>query len=62
MAAPVVSGIAALIRGYYPKLTAAQIKEIIMKSAIKRPVLSDKCVSGGIINAYNALKLAATYK
>ena len=27
----------------------------------KRVYLSDICTSGGIINAYNALKLAATY-
>ncbi len=77
MAAPVVSGIAALIRGYYPKLTAAQVKDIIMKSVVKInhkvysmgsydiPRLipfSETCVSGGVVNAYNALKLAATYK
>ncbi len=32
MAAPVVSGVAALIMEYYPKLSAAQVKEAIMKS------------------------------
>lgn len=76
MAAPVVAGLAATIRSYYPKLTALQVKEIIMKSVEKvdhpvtvmvndEPVsmpFSDLCVTGGIINAYNALKLAATYK
>lgn len=62
MAAPVVAGLAALIREYYPKLTAVQIKNIIMKSIIKRPVLADKCVSGGVVNAYNAIKLAQTYR
>ena len=62
MAAPVVVGLAALIREYYPKLTAVQVKEIIMKSVIKRDMLKDKCVSGGVVNAYNALKLAAEYK
>ncbi len=75
MASPVVAGLAALIRSYYPKLTALQVKDIIMKSAIKidhdvtikddtteRSVpFSDICVSGGVVNAYNALKLAATY-
>ena len=35
MAAPVVAGLAALIREYYPKLTAIQVKDIIMRSAIK---------------------------
>lgn len=76
MAAPVVAGLAATIRSYYPKLTAVQVKEIIMKSVVKvdhpvnvmvneEPVsmpFSDLCVTGGIVNAYNALKLAATYK
>jgi len=76
MAAPVVTGLAALIRSYYPKLTAVQVKEIILKSVVKvnhtitylkdgSPVsvpFSDICVTGGIVNAYNALKLAASYK
>ncbi len=72
MAAPVVSGIAALIRSYYPKLTALQVKNIILKSVVKvnHPVnilvgketksvpFSDLCITGGIVNTYNALKLA----
>jgi subtilisin family serine protease len=77
MAAPVVSGLAALIWGYYPRLTAEQVKEIILRSVVKvthdvtikdsdgnyRNVpFSSICVSGGIVNAYNALQLAATYK
>jgi cell wall-associated protease len=59
MAAPVVSGIAALIRSYYPKLTAVQVKDIIMKTVIKTPHLRNKCVTEGIVNAYNALELAS---
>ncbi|HTE00683.1 MAG TPA: S8 family peptidase [Mucilaginibacter sp.] len=75
MAAPVVTGLAALIRSYYPKLTALQVKEIILKSVVKvqhkvvikdgdkkrKIAFDDLCVSGGIVNAYNALNLAATY-
>ena len=74
MAAPVVSGIAALIRGYYPQLTAAHVRQIIMDSAIKistkTPLPGSKkkkvkytklCVSGGIANAYRALQIAAQY-
>jgi subtilisin family serine protease len=79
MASPVVAGLAGLIRSYYPKLTAAQVKEIIVKSVTKvnhnveyakgeEPgaekvsiPFSDLCISGGIVNTYNALKLAATY-
>lgn len=61
MAAPVVAGLAALIRAYYPKLTAAQVKDVIMKSVSKRAVLKDKCISEGVVNAYEALKLAAAF-
>ncbi|MCD0466076.1 S8 family peptidase [Flavobacterium sp. ENC] len=71
MAAPVVAGLAALLRSYYPNLTAAQVKEIILKSVSKvahpvrvqgkTGVLSDFCRTGGVVNAYEALKLAATY-
>ena len=77
MASPVVAGLAGLILSYYPELTPAQVREIIMKSVSKvvhkikykndkgenvRVPFSDICVSGGIVNAYNALKLAETYK
>jgi cell wall-associated protease len=76
MAAPVVTGLAALIREYYPKLTALEVKDIILRSVVKveHPVIiggegaqkqvhfSDICVSGGIVNAYQALQLAADYK
>ncbi|MBB5637833.1 subtilisin family serine protease [Pedobacter cryoconitis] len=61
MAAPMVSGLAALIRSYYPKLSALQVKNIIMNSVIKREILKDKCISGGVVNVYEALKLAGTY-
>ena len=62
MAAPVVSGLAAVIREYYPTLTAAQVKKIILESVVKRDALKTLCISGGVINAFEALKLAATYK
>lgn len=75
MAAPVVTGLAALIRSYYPKLTAVQVKAIIIQSVTRvnhkvkvkteksdrKVSFADLCRSGGIVNAYNALKLAATY-
>lgn len=77
MASPVVSGLAALILSYYPDLKPAQVRDIIMKSVSKvnhkikykndrdenvRVLFSEICVSGGIVNAYNALKMAETYK
>ncbi len=70
MAAPGVAGIAALIMSQYPKLTAAQVKKIIMQSGlpINRDVVVDQqkdampfsqgSKSGKIANAYNALILA----
>jgi subtilisin family serine protease len=61
MAAPVVAGLAALIREYYPKLSALQVKEIILKSVVKRDGLTNYCQTGGVVNAYNALVLAETY-
>jgi len=62
MATPVVSGIAALIRSYFPRLTAVQVKEILMKSVIAHPTLKNKCLSGGIVNAARAMELALKYK
>lgn len=61
MAAPVVAGLAGMIRAYFPKLTANQVKDILMKSVVKIEALKDKCISGGIINAYNAFELASEY-
>ncbi len=72
MAAPVVSGIAALIRSYYPQLTAVQVKEILIRSATqitdsskildpgtsKPTSMKNLCRAGGIVNAYAALRLA----
>ncbi|TDP04006.1 S8 family peptidase [Flavobacterium sp. 245] len=37
MAAPNVAGVAALIRSYYPKLKAAQVKQILMDSGVALP-------------------------
>ncbi|MEO9003523.1 MAG: S8 family serine peptidase [Ginsengibacter sp.] len=74
MAAPVVAGVAALIREYFPDLSAEQVKFVIEKSAL--PVtekvnlpgtdslvnLSAISITGGEVNALNAVKLAATLK
>ncbi len=37
MASPNVAGVAALIRSYYPKLKAAQVKQILMDSGVALP-------------------------
>ena len=72
MAAPVVSGVAALLLAYYPSLTPAAVKDIIIQSATRFPNQSvvrpgeggervpfaQLSVSGGVVNVYNALRLA----
>lgn len=74
MASPVVAGLAAFIMEYYPKLSAEQVKYVIEKSAQKpgpkvvdpgtgeEVKLADISASGGVINAYEAIKLASTLK
>jgi subtilisin family serine protease len=37
MAAPVAAGVAAVIMSYFPELSAAQVKEVLMKSVVKYP-------------------------
>ena len=71
MAAPNLAGVAALIRSYYPTLSAKQVKRILMDSgtAITTKVtvggdakdsrqFSDLSKSGKIVNAYNAMVMA----
>lgn len=77
MASPVVAGLAAMILSYYPDLSARQLKQIIEKSAtplpdtqkVNKPGSKDEEIdfselskSGGMVNAYEALKLAAKTK
>lgn len=77
MASPVVAGVAAFILTYYPELKPAQLKEILMKSSVKvtganvkrnnaegKPEdidFADMSVTGGVVNAYEAIKLADEY-
>jgi len=70
MAAPVVSGVAALIMSYYPSLTAAQVKQIILETATpknievivpgteRRAPFSTLSSTGAVVNAYAALRRA----
>jgi subtilisin family serine protease len=72
MASPNVAGVAALIRSYYPKLSASQVKQILMDSGTKinsmvqvggkrgeKKQFSTLSKSGRIVNAYTALQMAA---
>ena len=73
MAAPVASGVAALVWAYHPDLSAVELKQILLDSAtflekkkVKKPGNKQKVrfgelsATGGIINAYNAFQMAAT--
>jgi cell wall-associated protease len=71
MASPVVTGVAAILKAYFPQLTAAQLKEIIVSSARQYPGLkvkvkdkskllfSDLSKSGGVVDIINAYKKAS---
>lgn len=75
-ASPITAGIAALLLEYYPDLSAHQLKQIIMESAtplkgtkVLKPGSHDQRVdfttlsrTGGIVNAYRALQIAAKMK
>jgi subtilisin family serine protease len=74
MASPVAAGVAAFVLSYYPDLTAADLKEIIMNSVVTLEeaqripgskdldLASELSVSGGVINLYKALQLAEKQK
>jgi subtilisin family serine protease len=70
MAAPVVTGVAAMLFSYFPELSAREVKEVILESVmeydgkvylpgtkelVEFPTLS---ITGGIVNAYEAVKIA----
>ncbi|MEY3209127.1 MAG: hypothetical protein RL064_1158 [Bacteroidota bacterium] len=76
MASPIVSHIAAMVRSYFPTLTAIQVKEILLQSARntadnttpydvpqheESKTLNEISKIGGIVNAANALELAKKY-
>lgn len=55
MAAPMVTGVAALVYSYYDNITLSQTKAIILDSAKELPSLKYKVSTGGMPNAYAAL-------
>jgi subtilisin family serine protease len=74
LSAPVVSGVAALLLSYYPDLTSKQLIDILLESSykiekkvkvpgqvdkeVKKAKFSSLSKSGGIVNAYGAMKKA----
>jgi len=74
MASPAAAGVAAIIRSYYPELSAVQVKSIMEKSVVKqegevfKPGSTEKvpfsslCASGGIVSSTQAVDLAEKTK
>ena len=72
MASPVVAGLSALLMSYYPTLTASDVRRIVLESVTRLPdqtvirpgegdvkvKFGELSTTGGIVNAYNAIKLA----
>ena len=72
MASPNVAGVAAMIRSHYPKLSAKQVKQVLMDSGISTKssvvlggdpsntnTLPNISTSGKMVNMYNALIMAS---
>jgi subtilisin family serine protease len=68
MASPIVTHIAAMIRAYYPNLSARDVKNILLlsctppKDKSAQLELSYIAKKGGIVNAANAIEIASHYK
>lgn len=77
MASPVTAGVAAVLRSYFPTLTAKQVKEILLETAtpldrmVKKPgheegdalvPFSSLSKTGGVVNAYAAVQKAMLTK
>jgi cell wall-associated protease len=73
MASPVTAGVAALLWSYFPELTLAEVKDILTRSTRKFDNLkvmkpgskdlvefNELSITGGLVNAYEAVKLAQT--
>ena len=74
MASPVTAGVAAVLRSYFPTLSAKQVKEILMTTVVpqnqkvKKPgsddlvSFSELCQTAGVVNTYTAVKKAMVTK
>jgi subtilisin family serine protease len=68
MACPATAGVAALIRGYFPELTASQVREVLMQTSVKYKKsieipsakksrkMTETCITGGFVNAAEAVE------
>ena len=66
MACPATAGVAALISSYFPELTAVQVREVLMTTTSKynkkviapngeKMKMKEICITGGFVNAANAV-------
>ncbi len=75
MAAPTVSGVAAVLRAHFPELSAEETRKILMESVTKiefkvlkpgskkkKVAFTELCASGGIVNLEKAIELAQKRK
>ncbi|GIL24587.1 MAG: peptidase S8 [Bacteroidota bacterium] len=74
MASPSTAGVAALLMSYFPELSAIEVKDILMKSTrkfdnlqVQKPgggnaKFDQLSITGGLVNAYEAVKMAQTLK
>lgn len=74
MASPAAAGVAAIIRSYYPELSATQVKDALMSSVTKQEgkvykpgttelvPFSDLCITGGTVSAPGAVDAADKMK
>ncbi len=58
MASPHVAGVAALLRAHLPTATYQEIRERILATVVPIPALTSRTVTGGRLNAFNALAAA----
>jgi subtilisin family serine protease len=68
MACPATAGVCALIRGYFPELSAEQVREVLMNSSVQykkkiripgtktKATMKDVAISGGFVNAEKAVQ------
>ena len=56
MASPMVAGVAAMLKSYFPSLSMLQIRQVIVSSVTIQKDLNTLCNSKGIVNVYNAVK------
>jgi subtilisin family serine protease len=73
MASPATAGVAAILMAYFPELSAMQVRDILRQSSRKfdnlkvatpgsdqEVLFKDLSITGGLVNAYEAVKLAMT--